>query len=225
MTTVTETVKLYSDDYYLTVIGSIRPLACTPEPVRRMKRHYYYDIEKVLSWDEETKEKLVDVLTDIVSTPSIYNLDVQEWLQEVEKKIQEFSEFDILQRLKGYLEHIDPVQRRMLVRMAVNRIISHIDTILRELVIQMSYENSPIKEIFVIGSLLRLIRNLLELYLRSENSQFLTISTALILRFASYIQGKIGLNDVQKDISYFSEYLKSEQIPEEAFRAVYAFSS
>ena len=89
----------------------------------------------------------------------------------------------------------------------------------------MSYKDSSIKEIFVVGSLLRLIRNLLELYLRSENSQFLTISTVLILRFASYIQGKIGLNDVQRDISYFSEYLKSEQIPEEVFRAVYASSS
>jgi len=86
MSVVIETVKFYSNDYYLTVIGSIRPLACTPEPIKKMKRHYYYDIESVLSWDEETKEKLIDVLTDIVSTPSFYNLDIHEWLQEVEKK-------------------------------------------------------------------------------------------------------------------------------------------
>ena len=221
MSAVAETVKFYADDYYITIFGSLRPIICTPEPVKKMKRHYYQDIEEILMWDEETKEKLIDLMTDLISTPTFYNLDIHAWFNEIENKIQELKEFGILQRLKGYLEHIDPVQRRKLIRMAVNRIISHIDTILRELILQMPYEDyDSLKEIFIIGSLLRLIRNLLEIYLRSENSEFLTISTILILRFASYVQGKVTLSDIQRDISYFSEYLKFEPISEDVLREV-----
>lgn len=221
MSVVTETVEFYANDYHMMVLGSIRPIICTPEPIKKMRRHYYHDIEKVLKWDEETKEKLIDILTDVVSVQSFYHLDFKFWLDEIERKLKELREFEILQRLKGYLEHIDSIQRKRIIKMAVNRIISHIDTILRELILQMPYiDDKSVKESFIIGSMLRLIRNLLEVYLRIEDNHLLMVSTTLTLRFASYVKEKLTLSDIQKDISSCAKYLKSEPISDEVFREV-----
>lgn len=224
MDIITETMEFYANDYHMTILGSVRPIICAPEYVRKMRRSYYSDIEKVLGWDDEMKENLIDVLTDVVSVPALYSADLHYYLDEVERKLEELKEFEEFKRLKGYFDYLkktDPNQARKIIKIAVNRIISHIDTILRELILQMLYvDEDSVKELFIVGSMLRLIRNLLEIYLRKEDSRLLLTSTFLTLRFASYIKKKISLSDLQSDISFCVDLFKVEEISDEVLRDV-----
>ncbi len=221
MTVVVETTEIYAHDFHLAVFGSIRPILCAPEYVRRMRRHYYFDIEKILNWDEEKKNKLIDFLVEVVSAPNFYDEDFEFWLEEVERKLQELKEFEEFNRLKGYLERIDQKQREKIVDIAVNRIMSSIDTILREFVYQMpSVDEKSLKELFVVGSMLRVVRRLLEYYRRSRDKKILTLATVLILRFAAYVRGKIGINDLMRDMSISVGHLREKVLSDDTFRDI-----
>jgi len=221
MTVVVETTEIYAQEFHSAVFGSVRPILCAPEYVRRMRRHYYFDIEKVLNWDEEKKNRLVDFLVEIVSAPNFYDEDFEFWLEEVERKLQELEEFEEFKRLKGYLERIDPKQREKIIDIAVNRIMSSIDTILREFVYQMPYvDEKSLNELFITGSILRVARRLLEHYRRSKDKKVIIPATILILRFAAYVRGRIGIDDLLSDISISANYVRNRIISDDIFKDI-----
>ncbi len=194
---------------------------CAPEYVRRMRRHYYFDIERILNWNEEKKNKLIDFLVEVVSAPNFYDEDFEFWLEEIERKLQELKEFEEFNRLKGYLEHIDPKQKEKIIDIAINRIMSSIDTILREFIYQMpSVDEKSLRELFVVGSMLRVVRRLLEYYRRSRDKKVLTLATVLILRFAAYVRGKIGINDLLSDMSISASRIRERILSDDIFRDI-----
>jgi hypothetical protein len=220
MTIVAETTENYAYDFHMAVFGSIRPMVCAYEYVRKMRRRYHKDIEKVLNWDEGKKSKLINFLVDVVSVPRAYE-DFDLWLEEIEKKLQEIEEFEEFNRLKGYFERIDSKQREMIVNIAVNRIMGYVDNILRDLVYQMRYaDRESLRELFVAGSLLRVVKKLLESYRRYGNEDALSVATILILRFAAYSRGKISIDDLTWDTSSAVGYVKERILPENAFKDV-----
>ena len=220
MTIVAETTENYAYDFHMAVFGSIRPMVCAYEYVRKMRRRYHKDIEKVLNWDEEKKNKLINFLVDVVSVPRAYE-DFDLWLEEIEKKLQEIEEFEEFNRLKGYFERIDSKQREMIVNIAVNRIMGYVDNILRDLVYQMRYaDRESLRELFVAGSLLRVVKKLLESYRRYGNEDALSVATILILRFAAYSRGKISIDDLTWDTSSAVGYVKERILPENVFKDV-----
>jgi len=109
----------------------------------------------------------------------------------------------------------------MIVNIAVNRIMGYVDNILRDLVYQMRYaDRESLRELFVAGSLLRVVKKLLESYRRYGNEDALSVATILILRFAAYRRGKISNDDLTWDTSSAVGYVKERILPENAFKDV-----
>lgn len=71
-------------------------------------------------------------------------------------------------------------------------------------------EDDIIKDLFISGSLLRLINRLLNYFLNSNSneSEYLNTATILILRFAAFVKGKIARNDLMTDISMNSKHIR-----------------
>lgn len=210
-TEIQKAVYDYSMDFERWVFGSFRPSINVYEALKRARTDYF-EIERVLNWDDEKKEELLEFLTDIVSMPELYEEDFDSKIDEIEGKIGDLKEFEEFYRLKDHFDRmkLDPVQKKAMVKSAIIRLIGYTDLFTRKITYTMNeaQEDDIIKDLFISGSLLRLINRLLNYFLNSNESEYINTATILILRFAAFVKGKITRDDLMTDISMNTKHIR-----------------
>lgn len=210
-TEIQKAVYDYSMDFERWVFGSFRPSINVYEALKRARTDYF-EIERVLNWDDEKKEELLEFLTDIVSMPELYEEDFDSKIDEIEGKIGDLKEFEEFYRLKNHFDRmkLDPVQKKAMVNSAIIRLIGYTDLFTRKITYTMNeaQEDDIIKDLFISGSLLRLINRLLNYFLNSNESEYINTATILILRFAAFVKGKITRDDLMTDISMNTKHIR-----------------
>ncbi len=201
---VTETQEIlydHSTEINRLAITPLRPVFGAQDYIRRMHRsHYIKDIITILNWDEGKKMKFLDILTDIVSMPYFSTVNYIQWHERIEKVLDELHEFEELKRLRSYFESIDPKQRDKIMQIALDRLHGDIETIMRWLY-RLAQENKgdreKIKEITVLTGILKLVSDLLEDHISTEE---LKVAVILVLRFIAYLLKKISLDELLFDL-------------------------
>ena len=190
----------YSNEVSRIVLTPLRPIVGAPDYLRRMRRSQYLrEIRKILNWDEEKRLKFLDILTEVVSAPYFSTEEYMKWLERIEEKINELDEFEELKRLKGYLESIDPTQRKKILEISINRLYGDISVLMRE-IYQLMQKNKDdeykLKELIVLKATLQLINDLIDLDPEKNLDQVVMYT----LRFVAYLMHKIDLRSLFYDL-------------------------
>ncbi len=210
-------LDVFASDIFEIITWIRRPVVGAVDYLRSMHRLYNIqsELNQILSLDINTKEKLLDALTDIVSI-NIYEEDLEEIEKRIELKLSELKEFDeTFKKLKTITKRLDPHQRSEVNRLALVKLNGRISSIRDEIKSKIWDKNENASQLLVLDQMFLLIQELIKKAIKKVDDIDLWIMLSVsLLRIEAFHRGKITFEDLQHDVSELSLFnLKEETIP------------
>lgn len=191
----------------------MRPAIGGIDYLRSMHRVYLVqrEFDKISRWDLDTRERLLDALTDIVSF-DIYNDD---FATKLEAKISELKEFkETFEQLSQLTTRLNPIQRNEILSISLNKLSGKISSVRDNINLKMWDKNEDVNQLMVLDQILYLIQELIRETLRKKDSKILGLIIFSLLKIEAFHRGKITFEDFQHYISELSLFgYKEELIP------------
>ena len=128
-------LDVFSSDIFEIITWIRRPVVGAVDYLRSMHKLYNIqnELNQILNLEYDTREKLLDALTDIVSI-NIYEEDLEEIEKRLELKLSDLKEFDeTFKRLKTITKKLDSHQRYEVNRLALIKLNGRISSIREEI--------------------------------------------------------------------------------------------
>lgn len=168
------------------------------------------EIDKISHWNYETREKFLDVLTDIVST-DVYDA---EFIYRLEAKLSGLEEFnETFKQLDHFATTLDRTQLLEIIRLSLNKLNGRISSIRNQINLKIWDKNEDASQLFVLDQILYLTEKLIDNALRKKTEPgILALIVYVLLKIEAFYRGKITLDDFQDYISELS-FLDIEEEP------------
>lgn len=210
-------LDVFSTEIFEIITWIRRPVVGAVDYLRPMHKLYQIqnELNKILILDYDTREKLLDALTDIVSI-NIYEEDIEEIEKRIEHKLSELKEFDdTFKKLKTFTKKLDSNQRSEVYRLSLRKLNGKVTSIRDEIKSKIWDINEDSRQLLVLDQMFFLIQELIREAIKkvADIDLWIMISISL-LRVEAFHRGKITFEDLQADISELSLLsLKEETIP------------
>lgn len=210
-------LDVFSTEIFEIITWIRRPVVGAVDYLRPMHKLYQIqnELNKILILDYDTREKLLDALTDIVSI-NIYEEDIEEIEKKIEHKLSELKEFDdTFKKLKTFTKKLDSNQRSEVYRLSLRKLNGKVTSIRDEIRSKIWDINEDSRQLLVLDQMFFLIQELIKEVIKkvADIDLWIMISISL-LRVEAFHRGKITFEDLQADISELSLLsLKEETIP------------
>ena len=210
-------LDVFSSDIFEIITWIRRPVVGAVDYLRSMHKLYNIqnELNQILNLEFDTREKLLDALTDIVSI-NIYEEDLEEIEKRLELKLSDLKEFDeTFKRLKTITKKLDSHQRYEVNRLALIKLNGRISSIREEIKSKIWDKNENASQLLVLDQMFFLIQELIREGIKKVDDIDLWIMLSIsLLRIEAFHRGKITFEDLQDDVSelrFF--YIKEETIP------------
>ena len=210
-------LDVFSSDIFEIITWIRRPVVGAVDYLRSMHKLYNIqnELNQILNLEYDTREKLLDALTDIVSI-NIYEEDLEEIEKRLELKLSDLKEFDeTFKRLKTITKKLDSHQRYEVNRLALIKLNGRISSIREEIKSKIWDKNENASQLLVLDQMFFLIQELIREGIKKVDDIDIWIMLSIsLLRIESFHRGKITFEDLQDDVSelrFF--YIKEETIP------------
>ena len=210
-------LDVFSSDIFEIITWIRRPVVGAVDYLRSMHKLYNIqnELNQILNLEFDTREKLLDALTDIVSI-NIYEEDLEEIEKRLELKLSDLKEFDeTFKRLKTITKKLDSHQRYEVNRLALIKLNGRISSIREEIKSKIWDKNENASQLLVLDQLFFLIQELIKEGIKKVDDIDIWIMLSIsLLRIEAFHRGKITFEALQDDVSelrFF--YVKEEAIP------------
>ncbi|NJD53003.1 MAG: hypothetical protein FIB07_09075 [Candidatus Methanoperedens sp.] len=210
-------LDIFSSDIFEIITWIRRPVVGAVDYLRSMHKLYNIqnELNQILNLEYDTREKLLDALTDIVSI-NVYQEDLEEIEKRLELKLSDLKEFDeTFKRLKTITKKLDSHQRYEVNRLALIKLNGRISSIREEIKSKIWDKNENASQLLVLDQMFFLIQKLIKEGIKKVDDIDIWIMLSIsLLRIEAFHRGKITYEDLQDDVSelrFF--YVKDETIP------------
>ncbi len=197
-------LESFYSDLFDGITMVMRPVIGGVDYLRSMHRATLVqrELDKISHWNYETRERLLDALTDIVST-DIYD---EEFVNKLETKLSELEEFnETFKQLNQLTTKLDRQQQIEIIRLSLNKLDGRISSIRSQINSKVWDKKEDANQLFILDQLLYLIEKLIDNALRKKaDTRLLTLIVFVLLKMEAFHRGKITLNDLQDFISELS---------------------
>lgn len=210
-------LDVFSSDIYESITWAMRPVVGTVDYLRSMHRLYQVqkELDQILRMDYDTREKLMDALTDIVSI-NIYEEDLEKIDMKLEDQISVLEDFDeSFKKLKSFSSNLESKQQTDLYRIVLRKLNGRLSSIRDEIRFKMWDENEDTKQLLILDQAFFLIQELIKEAIKKVNDADLWIMINVsLLRIEAFHRDKISFDDLQDDVTELSMYnLDLDKIP------------
>ncbi len=160
------------------------------------------ELDKISHWDYEMRERLLDALTDIVST-DVYD---EEFINKLETKLSELEEFnETFKQLDQLTTRLNGHQQIEIIRLSLNKLNGRISSIRNQINSKIWDKKEDANQLFILDQILYLTEKLIDNALRKKTDTKLLASIVFVLlKIEAFHRGKINLDDFQDYISELS---------------------
>lgn len=210
----------YSSEIFEGVTILMRPVVGGIDYLRSVHQAFKFQKEliKIMGWSPETREKLLDALTDVVAGKTIN----EDFIPELESKLSEFDEVkETFKRLNQFTTTLEPKYLITILTLSLNKLNGKITSIRSEINLKMWEKNENVNELLVLDQFFYLIQELINHALKKVSSlkttdyqeQWAGIIFS-ILYIEAFHRGKVTFEELQDYISELNLYCyREETIP------------
>ncbi|CAG0995501.1 MAG: hypothetical protein MPEBLZ_02333 [Candidatus Methanoperedens nitroreducens] len=214
---ITFILDVFSSDIFEIITWIRRPVVGAADYLRSMRRLYTVqnELNQILNVDYETRERLLNALTEIVSI-NIYEEDIDEIEKKLEDKISELKDFDeSFKKLKIFTAKLDAYQQFEIFRLSLIKLNGRISSIREEIKSKIWDKKENTGQLLVLDQMFFLIQELIKEAIKNPEKVELWTRTAIsLLKLEAFHRGKITFDDLQDYISELSILtLRAESIP------------
>lgn len=214
---ITFILDVFSSDIFEIITWIRRPVVGAADYLRSMRRLYTVqnELNQILNVDYETRERLLNALTEIVSI-NIYEEDIDEIEKKLEDKISELKDFDeSFKKLKTFTAKLDAYQQFEIFRLSLIKLNGRISSIREEIKSKIWDKKENTGQLLVLDQMFFLIQELIKEAIKNPEKVELWTRTAIsLLKLEAFHMGKITFDDLQDYISELSILtLRAESIP------------
>lgn len=214
---ITFILDVFSSDIFEIITWIRRPVVGAADYLCSMRRLYTVqnELNQILNVDYETRERLLNALTEIVSI-NIYEEDIDEIEKKLEDKISELKDFDeSFKKLKTFTAKLDAYQQFEIFRLSLIKLNGRISSIREEIKSKIWDKKENTGQLLVLDQMFFLIQELIKEAIKNPEKVELWTRTAIsLLKLEAFHRGKITFDDLQDYISELSILtLRAESIP------------
>ena len=210
-------LDVFSSDIFEIITWIRRPVVGAADYLRSMRRLYTVqnELDQILNVDYETRERLLNALTDIVSI-NIYEEDIVEIEKRLEDKISETKDFDVsFKKLKTFTAKLDAHQQFEVYRLSLIKLNGRISSIRDGIKSKIWDKKENTGQLLVLDQMFFLIQELIKDAIKNpEKVDFWTRIAVSLLKLEAFHRGKITYDELQDYISELSILtLRAESVP------------
>jgi len=200
-------LDVFSSDIFESVTLVMRPVIGTVDYLRSMHRLYLIqkELDQILRIDFETREKLLEALTDIISI-NIYEEDLGTIENKLEDQITILQDFDeSFKKLKSFSINLEPRQQTELFRITLRKINGKISSIRDEIKFKIRDKAENANQLLVLDQYFFNIQELIKESLKKVDDVDIWIMINVsLLRIEAFHRGKISFKDIHDDVTELS---------------------
>lgn len=207
----------YSSEIFEGVTILMRPVVGGIDYLRSVHQAFKFQKEllKISGWNHETREKLLDALTDVVAGKTIN----EDFIPELESKLSEFDEVKkTFKRLNQFTMTLEPKYLITILTLSLNKLNGKITSIRSEINLKMWEKNENVNELLVLDQFFYLIQELINQALKNVSSLKMTdyqeqLAGIIfsILYVEAFHRGKVTFEELQDYISELNLYCYREE--------------
>jgi len=210
-------LDVFSSDIFEIITWIRRSVVGVVDYLRSMRRLYIVqnELDQILNVDYETRERLLNALTDIVSI-NIYEEDIVEIEKRLEDKISETKDFDVsFKKLKTFTAKLDAHQQFEVYRLSLIKLNGRISSIRDGIKSKIWDKKENTGQLLVLDQMFFLIQELIKDAIKNpEKVDFWTRIAVSLLKLEAFHRGKITYDELQDYISELSILtLRAESVP------------
>jgi hypothetical protein len=210
-------LDVFSSDIFEIITWIRRPVVGAVDYLRSMRRLYTVqnELNQISNVDYETRERLLNALTDIVSI-NIYEEDIGEIEKRLEDKISEMKDFDeSFKKLKTFTAKLDTHQQFEVYRLSLIKLNGRISSIRDGIKSKIWDKKENTGQLLVLDQMFFLIQELIKDAIKNpEKVELWTRIAVSLLKLEAFHRGKITYDELQDYISELSILtLRAEFVP------------
>lgn len=217
-------LDVFSSDIFESVTLVMRPVIGTVDYLRSMHRLYQIqkELDQILRMDFETREKLLDALTDIISI-NIYEEDLGTIENKLEGQITILQDFDeSFKKLKIFSMNLEPRQQTELFRITLRKLNGKISSIRDEIKFKIWDKTENTNQLLVLNQYFFNIQELIKESLKKVDDVDIWIMINVsLLRIEAFHRGKISFQDLQDDVTELSLFNFNDELITRNYNAVF----
>lgn len=217
-------LDVFSSDIFESVTLVMRPVIGTVDYLRSMHRLYQIqkELDQILRMDFETREKLLDALTDIISI-NIYEEDLGTIENKLEGQITILQDFDeSFKKLKIFSMNLEPRQQTELFRITLRKLNGKISSIRDEIKFKIWDKTENTNQLLVLYQYFFNIQELIKESLKKVDDVDIWIMINVsLLRIEAFHRGKISFQDLQDDVTELSLFNFNDELITRNYNAVF----
>ncbi len=217
-------LDVFSSDIFESVTLVMRPVIGTVDYLRSMHRLYLIqkELDQILRMDFETREKLLDALTDIISI-NIYEEDLGTIENKLEDQITILQDFDeSFKKLKIFSMNLEPRQQTELFRITLRKLNGKISSIRDEIKFKIWDKTENTNQLLVLNQYFFNIQELIKESLKKVDDVDIWIMINVsLLRIEAFHRGKISFQDLQDDVTELSLFNFNDELITRNYNAVF----
>ena len=217
-------LDVFSSDIFESVTLVMRPVIGTVDYLRSMHRLYQIqkELDQILRMDFETREKLLDALTDIISI-NIYEEDLGTIANKLEGQITILQDFDeSFKKLKIFSMNLEPRQQTELFRITLRKLNGKISSIRDEIKFKIWDKTENTNQLLVLNQYFFNIQELIKDSLKKVDDVDIWIMINVsLLRIEAFHRGKISFQDLQDDVTELSLFNFNDELITRNYNAVF----
>lgn len=214
----------FSSDIFDSITLVVRPVVGAVDYLRSMHRLHQVrkELDQIVKLDYESREMLMDALTDIVSI-NIYKEDFKDIEKQIEDKMSELEEFDqSFKKLQSFASKLDSHQRSEISMLSLRKLNGKIFSIRDEIKSKIWDKNEDTKQLLVLDQMFFLVQELIKKTLKKVDDVDLWSRLCVsLLRIEAFHRGKISFEDFQDDVSELSLFNAKEYSISGNYNAVF----
>ncbi|HZK61460.1 MAG TPA: hypothetical protein VFC41_05240 [Anaerovoracaceae bacterium] len=200
-------LDVFSSDIFESVTLVMRPVIGTVDYLRSMHRLYQIqkELDQILKMDFETREKLLEALTDIISI-DIYENNLGTIENKLEDQIAILQDFnESFKKLKSFSKNLGPLQQTELFRITLRKLSGRISSIREEIKFKIWDKAENTNQLLVLNQYFFNIQELIKKSLKKvDDVDIWILINVSLLRIEAFHRGKISFQDLQGDITNLS---------------------
>ena len=217
-------LDVFSSDIFESVTLVMRPVIGTVDYLRSMHRLYQIqkELDQILKMDFETRETLLEALTDIISI-NIYEDDLVTIENKLEDQIAILQDFDeSFKKLKSFSTNLEPRQQTELFRITLRKLNGRITSIREEIKFKIWDKAEDTNQLLILDQFFFNIQELIKESLKKVDDVDIWIMINIsLLRIEAFHRGKISFQDLQNDVTELSLFNFNDELIPRNYNAVF----
>jgi hypothetical protein len=202
---INSVLNSFSTDLFDSLTFVVRPIVGGIDYLRQMHQAYQFQkgIDRISNLDYNERERILDVLSDIV----VYRIDDENFMQELENKISELDEMlDFFKDLNYQKSNIEKIQMQHVFKISLRRLNGRIVSIRDEINSKMWDGTEDIAQLLVLDQVFFLIQETVKSLLdnplnKTANPKVVGKLTYSLLYIEAFHRGKVTFDDFQDFLS------------------------